>query len=66
MEIDSAKLNDLIYNENKEIHAANNNTPKKVLGVAWNNKADTLICGFSDLIKEVRKLTPRKRNVLKI
>ena len=28
-----AQLNDLIYNENKEIHTTDNSTPKKVLGV---------------------------------
>ena len=34
--------------------------------MAWNNKADTLIYDFSDLIKEAKMLTPTKRNVLKI
>ena len=62
----SAQLNDLIYNENKEIHTTDNNTPKKVLGVTWNNKTDTLIYYFSDLIKEAKLLKPTKRNVLKI
>ena len=59
-------LVDLIYNENKEIHTTDNNTPKKVLGVTWNNKTDTLIYYFSDLIKEAKLLKPTKRNVLKI
>ena len=56
----------MIYNENKEIHTTDNSTPKKVLGVTWNNKTDTLIHGFSDLIKEAKLLKPTKRNVLKI
>ena len=56
----------MIYNENKEIHTTDNSTPKKVLGVTWNNKTDTLIYGFSDLIKEAKLLKPTKRNVLKI
>ena len=56
----------MIYNENKEIHTTDNNTPKKVLGVTWNNKTDTLIYDFSDLITEAKLLTPIKRNVLKI
>ena len=56
----------MIYNENKEIHTTDNNTPKKVLGVTWNNKTDTLIYDFSDLIKEAKLLKPTKRNVLKI
>ena len=62
----SAQLNDLIYNENKEIHTTDNNTPKKVLGVTWNNKTDTLIYDFSDLIKEAKLLKPTKRNALNI
>ena len=56
----------MICNENKEIHATDNNTSKKVLGVTWNNKADTLISDFLDLIKEAKLLKPTKRNVLKI
>ena len=56
----------MICNENKEIHTTDNNTSKKVLGVTWNNKADTLISDFSDLIKEAKLLKPTKRNVLKI
>ena len=34
--------------------------------MTWNNKTDTLIYGFSDLIKEAKLLKPTKRNVLKI
>ena len=34
--------------------------------MTWNNKRDTLIYDFSDLIKEAKMLTPTKRNVLKI
>ena len=56
----------MICNENKEIHTTDNNTSKKVLGVTWNNKADTLISDFLDLIKEAKLLKPTKRNVLKI
>ena len=41
-------------------------TPKKVLGVAWNNKMDTLVYDFSDFMKEAKLLKPTKRNVLKI
>ena len=62
----SAQLNDLIYNGNKEIHTIDNNTPKKVLSVTWDNKTGTLIYDFSDLIKEAKLLTPTKRNVLKV
>ena len=62
----SAQLNDLIYNENKEIHTSYNNTPEKVLSMTWNNKRDTLIYDFSDLVKEAKMLAPTKRNVLKI
>ena len=56
----------MICNENKEIHTTDNNTSKKVLGVTWDNKADTLISDFLDLIKEAKLLKPTKRNVLKI
>ena len=42
------------------------NKPKKVLGMTWNNKMDTLIYDFSDLIKEAKLLKPTKRNVLKM
>ena len=56
----------MIYNENKEIHTTDNNKPKKVLDVTWNNKTDTLIYNFLDLIKEAKLLKPTKRNVLKI
>ena len=56
----------MIYNENKEIHTTDNNKPKKVLDVTWNNKTDTLIYKFLDLIKEAKLLKPTKRNVLKI
>ena len=56
----------MICNENKEIHTTDNNTSKKVLGVTWNNKVDTLISDFLDLIKEAKLLKPTKRNVLKI
>ena len=34
--------------------------------MTWNNKTDTLIYYFSDLIKEAKLLKPTKRNVLKI
>ena len=56
----------MICNENKEIHTTDNNTSKKVLGVTWNNKVDTLISDFLDLIKEAKLLKPTNRNVLKI
>ena len=59
----SAELSNLIYNENKEIHTTDNNTPKKVLGVTWSNRTHTLIYNFSDLYTEVKLLTPTKGNV---
>ena len=34
--------------------------------MTWNNKTDTLIYDFSDLIKEVKLLAPTKRNGLQI
>ena len=34
--------------------------------MTWNNKTDTLIYDFSDLIKEAKLLKPTKRNVLKM
>ena len=34
--------------------------------MTWNNKTDTLIYDFSDLIKEAKLLKPTKRNVLNI
>ena len=46
-----AQLNDLIYSKNKEIHATDNNSPKKLLCVTWNNKMDTFIYDFANLIK---------------
>ena len=61
MKSNSAQLNDLIYNEIKEIHATDNNTPKKVLGVARNNKTGTLIYDILDLIKEAKMLASTKR-----
>ena len=61
MKSNSAQLNDLIYNEIKEIHATDNNTPKKVLSVARNNKTGTLIYDILDLIKEPKMLASTKR-----
>ena len=61
MKSNSAQLNDLIYNEIKEIYATDNNTPKKVLGVARNNKTGTLIYDILDLIKEAKMLASTKR-----
>ena len=34
--------------------------------MTWNNKTDTLIYDFLDLIKEAKLLKPTKRNVLNI
>ena len=34
--------------------------------MTWNNKMDTLIYDFSDLVTEAKLLTRTKRNVLKI
>ena len=49
LKTNSTQLNDLIFNENKK-NAIDNDTPEKVLGVAWNNKTGTLIYNFLDLI----------------
>ena len=49
----SAQLNDLIFiMKLKKYVITDNNAPKEVLGVTWNNKTDTLIYDFLDLIKE--------------
>ena len=58
---------DCLYKKRcKEIHTTDENTPKKVSGVTWTNKTDTLIYDFSDSIKEAKLLKPTKRNLLKI
>ena len=46
------------------MHATDNNT-KNVLGVAWNNKSDTLIYDFSDLIKGSKNVDTYKKERFK-
>ena len=38
----------------------------KVLGISWNNVNDTMMLGVKENFSEAEKITPSKRNILKI